>query len=119
MTHIVTKCLRCNIVIHNFRTFFNLDFPLENIRKYKLQLIKEENKIKMMNQNYLNDSTFQENSIKIELLQNNKLDIFDCFGYFQKIEKLSGENAGNCNICKSISDPIFILYSKYFNSIIK
>jgi len=36
ISHTVTKCSKCLIDKHNFETYFFLDFPLEEIRKYKL-----------------------------------------------------------------------------------
>ena len=39
------------------------------------------------------------NANKINLLQNNIVDIYDCFDYNQKIENFFGENAMYCDIC--------------------
>ena len=42
----------------------------------------------------------QQNLKKIQLLQNNQVDIFDCFEYNQKPDIFFGENAIYCDTCK-------------------
>ena len=107
VTHTVTNCLRCNIFKHNYEAIFFLIFPLEEVRNYKLQLTINQNNIMLanqnqmdINQNYMNNQLFQQNLTKIKLLQNNYVNIFDCFEYYQKIENFSGENSMYCNICR-------------------
>ena len=91
--HIITRCSKCLIDKHNFEVYFFLSFPLEEVRKYKLQLI--------LNQNNLNmNQISQQNLNKIQLLQNNQVNIFDCIEYNQKPESFDGENAMYCDTCK-------------------
>jgi len=53
------------------------------------------------NQNNMNmNQIFQQNLKKIQLLQNNQVNILDCFEYNQKQESFVGENAMYCNTCK-------------------
>ena len=53
-----------------------------------------------MNPNMMmNNQIFQQNLQKIQLLQNNQVNIFDCFDYNQKEESFTGENSMYCNIC--------------------
>ena len=85
VTHTVTKCSRCPLPKHNFEAFFFLNFPLEEVRKYKLEFITNYN-LMLSNQNMnmnpnmmMNNQTFQQNLQKIQLLQNNQVNIFDLF----------------------------------------
>ncbi len=118
VTHTMTKCSNCPFYKHNFEAYFFLIFPLEEVRKYKLQeLINRNNQINqnmmnpgmmmnmnmgqnMMNMMQMNPQEFQNNLNKIQLLQNNSVDISDCFDYNQKIENFVGENAMYCDTCK-------------------
>ena len=99
MTHNVLKCLKFNILKHNFTSFYFLLFPLEEVRQYKLQLVKNQNMM-FMNQNNFN-AQFQQNLIKINSSENNNVNIYDCFEYYQKKEYLSGEDSFYCDICKT------------------
>ena len=67
----VTKCLNCNAESYNFQTYFFLIFPLEEIRKFKL------NNFNM-----------------------NPINIYDCFDYERRINYMNGANAMYCNYCK-------------------
>ena len=120
VTHTMTKCSNCPFYKHNFEAYFFLIFPLEEVRKYKLQeLINRNNQINqnmmnpgmmmnmnmnmgqnMMNMMQMNPQEFQNNLNKIQLLQNNSVDIYDCFDYNQKIENFVGENAMYCDTCR-------------------
>ena len=50
--------------------------------------------------NMMSNQLYQQNLIKIELLKDNKVNIFDCFEYNQKIESFCGENSMYCNRCR-------------------
>ena len=52
-----------------------------------------------MNSIQMNQQEFQNNLIKINLLKNNSVDIFDCFDYEQRIINWTGEYAMYCNTC--------------------
>ena len=73
-------------------------------------MISNQNNINM-NPNLMN--IFQQNLNKIQLLQNNKVNIFDCFDYNQKEENFCGENAMYCNDCNMQLPTIYqtLLYS--------
>ena len=108
-THTITQCSRCPRPKHNFEAFFFLNFPLEEVRRYKMQLlnnqnlmISNQNNMNMMNMNQnimMNNQVFQQNYLKMQLLQNNQVNIYDCFDYNQKEESFTGENSMYCNIC--------------------
>ena len=103
VTHTLTKCSNCPFYKHNFEAYFFLIFPLEEVRKYKLEELKNRNILlnqnMMMNYNQI-QMEYNNNIAKISQLQNNLLTIDDCFDYNQKIENFMGENAMYCDICK-------------------
>ena len=82
----ITQCGNCQKISYNYQIYFFLIFPLEEVRKYKLQ-----NNNQFMNNNFNN---FGNNMV------NNIVDIFDCFTYEQKINFMGGENAMFCNYCR-------------------
>ena len=139
--HTTTLCKKCNILKHNFEAYFFLTFPLEEVRKYKLQNLTARNynimsqmnmnqnmmmnmnnnmmmNPMMMNQNMMMNpmlmnpmnmnpmmmnlqQEFYNNSNKINLLNKNTVDIYDCFEYSQNPEEFIGQNAMYCDICKN------------------
>jgi len=82
----ITQCGNCQKISYNYQIYFFLNFPLEEVRKYKLQ-----NNNQIMNNNFNN---FNNNIV------NNIVDIYDCFLYDQKINFMGGENAMYCNYCR-------------------
>ena len=128
-SHTLTKCSNCPFYKHNFEVYFFLIFPLEEVRKFKIQELTNKNLIinqnlmnpnmmnmnmnmgqnmmnmnmgqNMMNMMQMNQQEFQNNLNKIKILQNNSVDIFDCFDYNQKIENFVGENAMYCDRCRA------------------
>ena len=108
ITHCLTKCLNCSTITHYFECYHFLIFGLEEVRKYKLQEILNTNpsiNLNIMNFNRRKkmNQKFQNDSDKITLLQNNKVDIYDYFDYYQKIENMIGDNEMYCNFCKKSS----------------
>ena len=99
-----TKCSRCQIIKYNYQAYFFLIFPLEEIRKGKIQqlqnqILMEQNMQNMMGMN--NPLVLQQNMMKIQNLQNiNSVNIYDCFNYNEKLEIFQGENSMYCNNCK-------------------
>ena len=79
----ITECQLCKMKTYNFQTYFFIIFPLEEIRKYKL-----------------NNNQFNYNNININAYDNNKVDIYDCFNYDSKVNIMSGQNMMYCNNCK-------------------
>ena len=95
VNHTLTKCSQCQLIKNNYQTYFFLVFPLEEIRKYKLD--------QMMNmcQNMFNYNPFlfQQNFQKMQ--NTNFVTLEDCFIYNEKIDTFQGQNAMYCNICKA------------------
>ena len=73
----ITKCLNCGCMIYNFQVYSFLIFPLLDVKKYKF--INYQNNIQ--NQNQI-------------------LNLYDCFNYFQKMEYFTGDNHIYCMGCK-------------------
>ena len=97
-----TICSRCKIPKYNFQVYFFLIFPLEEVRKFKIQ--EDINQFMINNQNMMNinPAFYQQNFL---FFQNNcqnikSVNIYDCFKYNQKIEVFSNENAMYCNVCQ-------------------
>ena len=86
-----TQCLNCHLIKYNFQTYFFLIFPLEEVRKMKINNIKNQ---LMINPLYL--MNFQYNIGNI-----NSVNIYDCFEYNQKLEFFTGENSMYCNKCNN------------------
>ena len=69
----ITQCQNCKTISFNYQIYFFLIFPLEEVRKFKLQYNPNNNEM---------------------------LNIYDCFQFNQKIDLMFGGNAMYCNYCK-------------------
>ena len=103
MTDSVTECLNCHNRKYNFQIYFFLIFPLEEVRKYKMQNLYNSTNQNMMFLNPMNQMPFQQNFIFPNNNQSmiNSVNLDDCFRYNQKIEHFIGENAMYCNFCRN------------------
>ena len=77
----ITECGNCHTQLYNYQIYFFIIFPLEEVRKYKI--------------NNMNMNSF--NMINMNI---NEVDLFDCFNYDCKINSMDGENSIYCNYCK-------------------
>ena len=119
----ITQCCNCNKCIYNFQTYFFINFPLEEVRKYKIENInQQQNNFNMYNsQNqfncfmmnpqiqFNNYNMFPQNQFmmnqQIQINNNiNEVNIIDCFDYNEKLNYMSGENKMYCNYCRFNSD---------------
>ena len=119
---IQTRCLNCINIHYNFQGYFFVVFPLEEVRKYTINKISEVS-FNNMNLNLImnnglnqknNDFNFippiplnnnlNPNSIKLNKLNNDIVNIMDCFEYNQKIEFFTGTNQIYCNKCKKMAN---------------
>ena len=82
----INQCDNCLIKTYNYQKYFFLEFPLEEVLKFKLSNINNFN-FNLNNNNY----------------NNNVVNIYDCFDYDNKINILSGNNSNYCNFCKCTS----------------
>ena len=73
----ITQCSNCKTISYNYQIYFFLIFPLEEVRKFKLE-----------NNNGFNN------------FNNNEVNIYDCFNYDKRYNYMTGENAMYCNYCK-------------------
>ena len=53
----------------------------------------------------MKNSSIQNNNIQIG--DNNRVSIYDCFYYNQKSELITGENQSYCIKCKQLNDSIY------------
>ena len=76
-------------ICYNYQSFNCLIFPLEEIRKMKV------NNMNKMNMNY-------SQNINI-----NTVDIYDCFNFYEKIDYFTGVNQNYCNLCNRKADSTY------------
>ena len=97
-----TICLNCknnynvkgmnNPICYNYDIFNCLIFPLEEVKKMKIQIMKN------------NFMIFNINTVSL----------IDCFFYSQKTEYFTGQNRNYCNVCKKLSNAMYT--DKIFSS---
>ena len=89
-----TRCCKCNMQIYNFQTYFFIVFPLEEVRKFKNDLINQKN------QNFQNNimNNFQ-----------NQINYFNCYPQFLM-------NQQNFNIYYYNMNPFYQNYNYYPNN---
>ena len=92
-----TQCLNCKLIKYNFQIYFFLIFPLEEVRKMKINNLK--NQFNLLCQNNMMNMMMQQN-FNYNIQNINSVNIYDCFEYNQKLEFFTGENAMYCNKCK-------------------
>ena len=97
-----TICLNCkknynskgldNPICYNYDIFNCLIFPLEEVKNMKMQ-------------------SMQNNFMQMNI---NSVDLIECFFYNQKTDYLTGQNKNYCNLCKQLSDVMYV--NKIFSS---
>ena len=89
----ITQCGFCGTQTYNYQTYFFIVFPLEEVRRFK---------INNLNNNYnnfqMNQFNFYNNQINYNNI--NEVSLWDCFDYDCKINEMSGTNSMYCNYCK-------------------
>ena len=78
----ITQCTECGIQLYNYQIYFFLIFPLEEVRKFVY---------------YNNNNSNNNNLININ---QNVVDIYQCFEFDRRVCLMSGENAMFCNRCQ-------------------
>jgi ubiquitin C-terminal hydrolase len=103
VNHTGTQCSVCQITKYNYQAYFFLIFPLEEIRKSKIEKMKNQILLKQNMQGMMgmnNPFLIQQNIMNIQNLNNmNTVNIYDCFDYNEKFELFVGENSMYCNNC--------------------
>ena len=97
-------CLNCknnynskglsNPICYNYGIFNCLIFPLEEVKNMKNRQMSINNFIQMNN--------------------NNRVSLYECFYYNQKTDLFTGENQNYCNVCKQLCDSEYT--SRIFSS---
>ena len=80
-------------ICYNYQIFNCLIFPLEEVKKYKNDLMKRNG---------------------VNIIQNNSVTLEECFYYNQKTDYFTGDNRNYCNICKQTYDSHYT--SKIYSS---
>ena len=98
VTEITNECLYCknnfishgftnNPIVYNYQIFNCLIFPLEEVKNMK------------------NNYMINNNNILIQ--NNNRVNLNECFYYYQKSVLFSGDNRNYCNNCNQLNDSIY------------
>ena len=93
VTETTKECINCKkicylqgynkpTICYNYQIFNCLIFPLKEVRKMK------------------------NNSSQIN--NNNRVSLYECFFYNQKIDYLTGDNKNYCNLCEQLYGPMYI-----------
>ena len=99
----VTECFNCHIKLFNFQIYFFIIFPLEEVRKYKIQNMNN-NQYNLYN-NCFNNNIFNNNYFNNNFLaNNNEVNLFDCFEYDRKLTVMCGDNTMYCRNCQRNTD---------------
>ena len=108
------ECISCHTKKYNYQIGFFYIFPLEEVRKFKIQNLQQVYMQNMQNQMNIQVQAgqlmpFMNNMVNLmnmcqpyfTNIQNiNSVNINDCFDFNQKVEQMCGENSMYCNICK-------------------
>jgi ubiquitin C-terminal hydrolase len=111
----ITQCINCKNIIYNFQTYFFINFPLEEVRKYKIEIMNNQqnniinniqNQFNFIMNPFNNFNMLQQNQFMVnqQILMNNNIkevNISECFDYDQKINYMSGQNQMYCNFCRN------------------
>ena len=101
LNYTITECTICHMKLYNYQIYFFIIFPLEEVRKFKL-----DNQFNFNNgyNNFYNNNMIMNNFNNFNnnnfLLNNKTVNIYDCFDYDKKINYMGGSNAMYCNNCK-------------------
>ena len=111
----VYECSGCQTRKYNFQIGFFYIFPLEEVRKFKIQQMQSQNElyIKNMMMNNMIDWIQGQNLLNannIQLQNINSVSIIDCFDYNQKMEYMTGDNAMYCNTCNRTENASYQNY---------
>jgi ubiquitin C-terminal hydrolase len=109
------ECSSCRTRKYNFQIGFFYIFPLEEVRKFKIQQNQQmfENNLKIQFANNMlnwNNIQFMQQTFNIQNQNINSVNIIDCFNYNQRQEFMQGENAMFCNTCNRTENAAFQNY---------
>ena len=120
------KCQKCGTQKFNYQVGFFIIFPLEEVRKFKIQNLQQiyMNNMQMQMQQmaqfgfpYMNNMNNMNQNLMVMCqpyfasIQNiNSVTMTDCFDFNQKVETMTGENSMYCNICKRQESAFYQSY---------
>ena len=113
----VYECSICKTRKFNFQIGFFYIFPLEEVRKYKIQQ-QQQSYLKSLQMQQVNQTfnmintqyMIQGFNINNQNQNINSVTIFDCFDYNQRPEFMQGENAMYCNTCGKTENACYQNY---------
>ena len=98
------ECINCkniynlqglnNPICYNYGIFNCIIFPLEEVKNMK--------------NNNLQNFGYNNGYNNFQNVPTNRVTLFECFVYNQKLELFTGENRNYCNICKQLYDSNYI-----------
>ena len=95
--------------MNNMQNMNNMNNSMNNMQ-YMNNMNNSMNNIQsmnnMQNNGYFNNSYNNGNNY-IQVNQNNRVTLYDCFQYSQKTDHFTGDNQNYCKICKMLSDTDF------------
>ena len=84
----ISICGGCGCKRYNFQVGFFLEFPLEQVNYYLFQNARIKS---LINQDGSNPD----------------VNLYDCFDYYKKLDKMTGQNQMYCNCCHNLCDSIY------------
>ena len=105
-------------ICYNYQIFNCLIFPLEEVKKMKYQNYNYQtpmNNYQTPMNNYqtpMNNfqtpmNNFQTPMNNYQTPMDNKVNIYECFEYYQRRELFSGQNQNYCNKCQKLNDSLY------------
>ena len=85
---IKTGCLGCKEVRYNYQIYNFLEFPLEKVNQYLCETDKKRKSV-------------------LPNGKNPDIDLYNCFDYNEKTDKLGGENMMYCNKCNKLCQAVY------------
>ena len=68
------------------------------------------NNVNIINIMNINNFNMANNNMKLQKLNNNIVDIYDCFNFNQKVDKFVGKDQIYCNYCQCLTDANYMTY---------
>lgn len=100
MSGTYTQCSKCNEIKYNLQNYFFLIFPLEEVRKFKIQNSRSFNFKNILQNIFIHPAIFNNQLNQLNNINNSQsVNLDDCFQYYEKMEFFTGENAMYCSRC--------------------
>ena len=91
------QCSKCKVIKYNYQAYFFLIFPLEEVRKFKVNYFQQQYMQNNQNIIFMNQMLYQQTLMNYQNIDS--VNIYDCFNFISKSEIMEGENSVYCNNC--------------------